>query len=353
MGLIKWLFGRRRRSAKQPEQTHGIQDEPVPGMAAESWRAFGASIRGASHERSGLPNQDAIAWWPPPGAGLPLCLAVADGHGSAASFRSDTGSRLAVETAIEVLRELIDGWQPAGDLSAAKRAVEDELPRALVQRWRRAVQLHADTHPIQEGELSRLEEHERAKWAARQEDPLSAYGSTLLAVVIHESFLACLQLGDGDILVVTQTGQTGRPVADDPRLFANETTSLSGEEAWRDVRSHFQVFSHTPPSLVLACTDGYANSFKSDEGFLRVGADVWDLLSSEGLEHVKENLPLWLEEASRQGSGDDVTAGVLCCTGALKSSSDPPGDPGEDEGTADAVKPASCDRQLEPKGRDV
>ncbi|MFM7713741.1 MAG: protein phosphatase 2C domain-containing protein, partial [Microcystis sp.] len=64
--------------------------ENIPQL---KWRCIGESVKGASHVRSGLPNQDAIRWFPESGIGLPLILAVSDGHGSAKSFRSDRGSR--------------------------------------------------------------------------------------------------------------------------------------------------------------------------------------------------------------------------------------------------------------------
>ncbi|MDQ3699739.1 MAG: protein phosphatase 2C domain-containing protein, partial [Chloroflexota bacterium] len=91
----------------------------VQGRVAR-WRVVGTSVRGASHRRHGLPNQDALRWWPESGLGPPLVLAVADGHGSAKCFRSDVGSRLAVAAAVEVGAALL---APAG----ATAAVPDPL----------------------------------------------------------------------------------------------------------------------------------------------------------------------------------------------------------------------------------
>jgi serine/threonine protein phosphatase PrpC len=68
------------------------------------WRVAGRSVRGASHQRRGAPNQDAIIWAPDHGG--TVILAVADGHGSRASYRSGTGSALAVQVVSEVLQEI-------------------------------------------------------------------------------------------------------------------------------------------------------------------------------------------------------------------------------------------------------
>jgi hypothetical protein len=104
-----------------------------------------------------------------------------------------------------------------------------------------------------------------------------------------------------------------RPLPPDERLFANHTTSLCSPRAADEFRVGFQLLdTHSPqPALILVSTDGYANSFKDERGFLRVGPDLLQMLRTEGVEPVRDCLPVWLEEASRLGSGDDVTVGLL------------------------------------------
>jgi hypothetical protein len=70
---------------------------------------------------------------------------------------------------------------------------------------------------------------------------------------------------------------------------------------------------------VLLSTDGYANAFREDAGFLQVGADLLDLVRQEGLGAVAGGLDSWLAEATEQGSGDDVTVGLLCRLDACQS----------------------------------
>jgi len=277
-----------------------------------TWQVIGASVRGASHERSGLPNQDAIDWWPRQPSRTPVILAIADGHGSAKSFRSDRGARLAVDTALSCFRELLVGIEGDEFSSLLNRSFDEPLPRVIERCWKAAVASDLAEHPLLVDELSEVEN--RLGKAARQsidESPVLAYGTTLLAALVHSTFLACLQLGDGDILVVDSQGQVMRPIEDDPRLFANETTSLAAQDAWRDFRASFQSINDRPPALVLLATDGYSNSFGTAAGFEAVGPDLLDLLRAEGVEHVRDQLPGWLEQASREGSGDDVTVGLV------------------------------------------
>ena len=284
------------------------------------WRIIGRSVRGASHVRTGLPNQDAIGWLPESGPGLPLVLAVSDGHGSARCFRSDVGAHLAVETTTKVIQEFMESLPEPPNLSATKRWGEENLPREIVRRWRDAVADDVSVHPLTSVELKQLEAKEGIS-RRRQSvlEPVFAYGATSLTVLVTEFFILYLQLGDGDILTVSETGDVSRvPLPADERLFANETTSLCSRDAWREFRSHFQVLSGPPPALILVSTDGYGNSFRDEAGFLIVGADILEMIRSDGLDVVDERLQAWLTEASQEGSGDDITLGILCRMDALK-----------------------------------
>jgi protein phosphatase 2C-like protein len=97
----------------------------------------------------------------------------------------------------------------------------------------------------------------------------------------------------------------------DAGLIANETTSLCQVDAARNFRVRFQVFEQAPPALILLATDGYPNSFAKPEGFRQVATDLLSMLDQEGVEPIAAALPGWLEEASQQGSGDDVSVAIL------------------------------------------
>ena len=280
--------------------------------ALSTWRIIGKSVRGASHVRGELPNQDAIHWSPESGTEVPLILAVSDGHGSNKCFRSDVGSDVAVRTTTRVLQELLAGQPDLDNLSAIKRTAEERLPQSLVREWKSAVEDHLSKNPFTDEEWTRLVEKDGhpARQAVENNSAL-AYGATLLATLIADNFILYLQLGDGEILTVAETGEVSKPLPKDERLIANETTSLCGPNAWRDFRFGFQALSASPPALILLSTDGYPNSFQDDEGFLKVGSDFLDMIRSEGLQKVDSNLENWLAEASKAGSGDDITVGII------------------------------------------
>lgn len=296
-----------------------------------TWRIIGESVRGASHERAKLPNQDAIQWSPENGDTLPLIMCVSDGHGSAKYFRSDIGSRLAVDTAVEVIGEFLDGQAGINNLSIIKGTAEEKLTQALAHRWRQAVSSDIDVRAFTSDEMSLLKgkaASAQASLASEDEDNsvsaedaamfgYLAYGATLLCAVVTADFILYLQLGDGDILTVSERGEVTKPLAADERLFANETTSLCSRDGWRDFRVGFQVMSGEPPALILLSTDGYANSFRDEAGFLKVGSDLLEMIRADGLESISDNLEIWLTEASQAGSGDDISLGIICRMDAL------------------------------------
>jgi hypothetical protein len=184
------------------------------------------------------------------------------------------------------------------NLSLIKDATEEWLPRGLVRKWSEAVAEHLKSDPLSPDSL--------------EAESVVAYGATLLVVAVTERFVLYLQLGDGEILTVSESGEVVRPLAKDERLFGNETTSLCTPEAWRDFRVGFQSLAQSRPALILLSTDGYPNSFRDEAGFMKVGSDILQMIRENGLASVKDHLEGWLRDSTRAGSGDDVTLGILC-----------------------------------------
>ena len=289
------------------------------------WRIISSSVEGASHKRSGKPNQDRIQFSDSLPATLPLVLAVADGHGGKAYFRSDKGAEFAVEIAIEVFSRLKDStWDSVKD-----KKINDSFSREIVQKWLDRVNSDIQTNPFtvdEENLLKTKKEPISKRPGGLNNEGFVAYGSTLIVAVIHDSFILYLQLGDGNILLVSPAGEIDKPLPKDDRLFGNETTSLCLPESWSDFRFRLlPIDSNNPvPALILLSTDGYANSFSQDSEFEKVGIDLLDIICEhkggiqEGITSIQENLPNWLSIASEKGSGDDTTVGILCNLDQIK-----------------------------------
>jgi Protein phosphatase 2C len=276
-----------------------------------SWKVAHACIRGSSHQRSGLPNQDAAQCTVTPGAqGTVAVAVVSDGHGSPRHFRSQIGSSLAVSTVAGTLQGFLrESVASNGHVPFVPEQVH-ELERKIVSGWLAAVQADLEHNPFSEAELAGLEKNDGAEGrSAVESSPQLAYGATVLAAGATDKVLLYLQLGDGEILSVSASGTTTRPLPPDDRLIANQTTSLCQPEAWKDFRSSW--VTEELPSLVLLSTDGYANSFRSDEDFLKIGQDYLEIIRQQGISSLAEELPAILTEATQQGSGDDITLAIL------------------------------------------
>ncbi len=289
-------------------------------MTHLEWYCGGESVRGASHHRQHQPNQDAIAWfpnYPEIGHGAPLIVAVSDGHGSAKNFRSQVGAQKAVEVAIKVLSELfLDRSIDNMNLSTIHDIAQTRLPQRLVKEWTLEVEQHwQEFDPHRDPAWHALIDQDKPSESAIAAMPQIAYGATLLTVLITDAFLLYVQLGDGDILCVNALGQPFRPVPRDPRLLANETTSLCSIDAWKNVQVRLVPFAglsgDQTPALILLTTDGYANSFASDAAFCEIGRDYLDLIAQSDFATLIQQIPAFLEETSQDGSGDDITIGLI------------------------------------------
>ncbi|MFH0754886.1 MAG: PP2C family serine/threonine-protein phosphatase, partial [Candidatus Omnitrophota bacterium] len=249
------------------------------------WCVIGKSVQGASHVRNGMPNQDAWYLLPQEEENEWLCVAVADGHGGNKYFRSHDGARFAVESAVNALKKIYEDMVDNGkeDPSFIKRNMEESVPRLLVQVWRRAIDDDLVKKPFDEDEWKTLEQKAgNNAQESIEKSPYIAYGATILAALVTGKYIFYMQLGDGDIMTVSDEGEVSKPMPADARLIANETTSLCGKDAWRDFRFAFQFLVDKPPALIMLSTDGYANSFSNEDAFLKVGPDVLDILKKEG-----------------------------------------------------------------------
>ncbi|MCU0550218.1 MAG: protein phosphatase 2C domain-containing protein [Leptolyngbya sp. Prado105] len=259
----------------------------------------GCSVRGASHKRNRLVNQDALHHEVIEiGQARSRLLAVSDGHGGQAYFRSQIGAQVAVQSAAIVVKCL-----------AQSESIAAELPKAIVEHWQMSVIEHWQQQPFTAQEWQQVPQCERLKI---EQNPAIAYGATLLLVLITPQFGLYFQIGDGDILLVDRTGKTQYVLPKDDRQFANQTISLCMPQAWRDCRMRVKDYSDQSfPAMILVATDGYANSYETDEDFLKIGADYLHSVRQMGFTQVIAQLPDILSETSRRGSGDDVTLGMI------------------------------------------
>jgi serine/threonine protein phosphatase PrpC len=258
-----------------------------------SWQLISTSVIGASHLQKGKPNQDAIRHYQAAQDSLTI-MAVADGHGGEKYTHSDFGAKFAVKAAITVLKETFKN-QHDFSLSQIKHLSENDIPKAIVRSWQ-----------------EKIDEYCQRQADLNNENKYRYFGSTLLVALILPRCIVYWQLGDGDIVTITDDNNLTRPIPADSRLLGNETTSLCGQKPWLDFRCHFQpITDNQPPRFILLSSDGYSNAYSSNADFQQTVLDIAEFMKTEGQTWVREQLPDWLEEASKNGSGDDISVGIL------------------------------------------
>ena len=95
------------------------------------------------------------------------------------------------------------------------------------------------------------------------------------------------------------------------KILGVETHSLCKEDAWRSARTAVKRLDmfHLPV-LFTVSSDGFSNSFISEDEFLKNNRGYYDLIREHGTASIAPHLSKWLSETSEQGCGDDITVGL-------------------------------------------
>ena len=287
---------------------------------SKKWLVYSKSVMGALHSLTGYSNQDSILWKQSHNSDT-IVMSVADGHGSDIHFRSKVGSLLAVKTAVATLFKLFHN-QPIeiDNVSQVKDIIRYSVPRLLVHNWADQVQYHVQQHPFSNNEIDLILKKKGPIILEKIiNNPKIAYGSTLLTVVVTKNYFIFFQLGDGDILIVDHnrnvrnmfSNQDGD--SDDRSLIESivHTDSLCMDNSWLEFKTGIFDFQAIKPKLILLTTDGYCNSFNSESGFLKIGLDYLALLEKFGYSYLSQNLYHILRQTSQEGSGDDISLGLI------------------------------------------
>jgi hypothetical protein len=189
--------------AADPPVSGDLQQE-ASALEITGWQVVGAAAAGTSHDRLGLPCQDALAYQTD---GHRLIVALSDGAGTA--DRSHFGAQTAVEAALDAAWVALEAGEPS----------ESEGWQEILSAAFTAARLALES-------LAELEAQ-----------PLRAYAATLILLVATADLSAVAQIGDGavvagetpDDLFLVSRAQRGE--------YANETYFLTQEDAFE----HMQI----------------------------------------------------------------------------------------------------------------
>lgn len=261
-----------------------------------------ACVKGATHARNGLPLQDSRRIEKI--SDRITIISVADGHGSDKCPRSDRGSEMAVNTFCDVTKKYILGYGQEQDgfanlVSFLNREGDMKFAQDICAEWQSRVK--------QSFYKNKDEACINAEGNIEWSKVYSLYGTTLLGMLITDTFVFTFQIGDGDINLVTADEVS--PMVEPEKFLGTETHSLSKVDAWRKSVASIRRkdVAEGVPYMYMLSTDGFVNSHASDEDFNKTCIEYFKMVGEHGEDAVNENLGKWLKETSELGCGDDIT----------------------------------------------
>ena len=277
----------------------------------KDFKVFSHSSIGWKHEKHDGFNEDACGYLDEKDFEI---IAVADGHGSRESFRSQIGSQLAIESALEILqtfKKTVDEYSLLQNLY--KYDQREQLLRALIhdliELWKAKVHDHIRKFPISKEEYEQLSSlsmvYQKGKYLT------NIYGSTLICAILTKNYLLVIQQGDGCCVVLNDQGELLHPVPKDEMCIRNMTTSLCDRDAEKRARYYYyDMRGHSLGGVFLA-SDGIEKSF-GNEIFLNA---FYAELCHELVKVKNGNEDVYMRELlpkiSEKGSKDDVTLSAI------------------------------------------
>lgn len=279
--------------------------------------AFSSSHQGASHKRNGKVCQDAAYARYKKGDRYAVAI-VSDGHGGNNYFRSDRGSRFAVEVARIAINHFMRNFKDRdeNEMSVTLKRKPDaflkQLEQNIVYEWLERVKQDYYQAPFTDAEINLMSDEARKKYYADADTAfIKAYGATLIAAVIcPDKFWFGLHIGDGKCVTFDADGVPSQPIPWDDRCFLNITTSLCDYRPLESFRHciHFDRF----PSALFVGSDGVDDCFANDADLYSFYKEVIRTFQEKPNDEAYKEVDTFLPMMSEKGSKDDISvSGVI------------------------------------------
>lgn len=309
---------------------------------------FYTKAKGSSHIASNKPCQDSGAHYQKDGVHI---VVVCDGHGGESYVRSDVGSQLASQIAIDKILTFIDNT-PFDLLKGVKGAVTviptidpriakdgrkrevSELSESELDLLKQNLQYvkAANAFPEIENAFRALFKEITESWRIKigehlAENPFSqkerqsvgskriekAYGTTLMAAVRTPNYWFAFHIGDGKLLACNKLMQWFEPVPWDCNCFLNITTSLCDYSPVKEFRYAFDGTGNFPLAFALG-SDGIDDTFIRTELIHKFYSNLLKVFNEQEIEDAKSDLTKYLSELSKRGSHDDMSVAAIIDT---------------------------------------
>ena len=267
-------------------------------------KCFNSHCQGESHKATDKPCQDFSFSIKTEGYAIAM---VSDGHGGERYFRSDVGSKIAVEVAHRCLVKFAEGISPSlfAELPSTL-GIGDTFPLpikqltgAIVVGWRNAVLEHATANLLTETEQLIANPKDDHEWE-------KTYGCTLIATLLTPQYWLALQIGDGKCVAIGKDGVPCEPIPWDDRCFLNRTTSICDTDAASEFR-YCIGGKESFPIAVFMGSDGIDDSFGEEENLYNFYIQLAKGFAKDGYDATIADLTATLPILSKRGSQDDMS----------------------------------------------
>ena len=234
-----------------------------------------------------------------------VIIALADGHGSPSCIHSEVGSKLAVETAINILKDIY--YKVYSDKNK-------KIKNKRLERIEKIVKSHKFKKNIENLWKKKVEDHHKTIYPVVYKTNYIKYGTTLVSALVTDSFTIYVKIGDGDIFTYRMEDEElyERIIEKDKAVNNFIVNSMCLNEAYKYIDVEFHNFKNKkPPYAVFLCTDGFSNSFKLDEEIFESLKYYYEVIKNNEKEDVQKNIKTELENMTKLKSKDDISFGVV------------------------------------------
>jgi len=322
-----------------------------------SFRSFAHSEVGITHTKKSppLPCQDNSGCYDDENLNL---VVVADGHGDSSCFRSDLGSKFAVDSAIEGIKAFVEfknikelfmnGELPSKNVF--DKLIREKLLNNIVGSWITKVHEHFSENPFSDDDIQKCDSE---KYRNRYTDAVAlfkekkelsqyvtkAYGSSLIGAAITPDYWFGFHIGDGRWTCLYKGGRGDQHVPWDKRCFLNVTTSIcdddiltrseedkegAGVRLYSSFRRDENGNAVEAPVGFFICSDGIDDNYSADEKenreelcrlYRNISLAYVDAGYDDACEQVKKLINVRWANA---GKGDDTSIGIIINTDELQ-----------------------------------
>ena len=263
---------------------------------------FGTALSqvGYSHIKKGKCCQDSSAYFHSKNY---EAIVVCDGHGGEKHFRSEIGSKIAVEICKKTVEEFVKCISNRNDHNRLNELLSD-FGKHLIFLWREKIREHYEQNPFLQNEEQLLD---KTIFNDIQANPHIAYGTTLILIIACKDNLFIIKLGDGEVRLL-KGNDVLSPILDDELTFG-KTASLCNFDA--SEKLHSMVLPLKEVDCCIISTDGVINSFETVKHFENFCKTLSKEFNREEIAEFENELCEFLPLLSEQGSGDDVSIAIL------------------------------------------